>query len=204
MYTPQHFAETDTQVIRDLIAAYPLATLVAQTAEGLVANHLPLLMEGDTALIGHVALNNPVHRDMAEGTPVLVIFRAEDAYISPNWYPTKAAHHRHVPTWNYQAVHLHGTLRFHHDDKFKRAVVGRLTQHFERLQSGDKAWRMADAPADYMQTMLDAIVGFRMEITRTIAKSKLSQNREPVDHASVREALTHADKTRMAQAMKRD
>ncbi len=185
MYLPEHFVEADPAAVADLITAYPLAAIVAQTAQGLVANHIPVMRDGEDALIGHIALANDMHRLIPEDTSVLAIFRAQDTYISPNLYPSKAVHHRHVPTWNYQVVHVAGQISFQHDTKTKRAIVGRLTRDHEARVNGDAAWRMADAPRDYMDAMLDGIVAFRIVITGVIAKAKISQNRTAEDHAAV-------------------
>ncbi len=182
MYIPQHFQEISTDEIKAIIEGAPLACIVAQTEEGLTANHIPLLSTPDGILIGHVALANDMHRLIPEGQEVLVIFRGDDAYISPNFYPTKPEHHRHVPTWNYQVVHVYGDIFFQHDDHAKRAAVGLLTRNHERRLNGKSAWRMADAPTDYMEQMLGGIVAFRIEVSRTLAKSKLSQNREERDY----------------------
>ena len=203
MYLPDHFRETDPAEVAGLMAAYPLAVIVAQTEQGLVANHIPVMAEGDTMLIGHVALNNDMHRLIPDHADVLAIFKGEDGYVSPNLYPTKPAHHRHVPTWNYQVVHVAGRITFQHDDKTKRAIVGRLTRDHERAMNGEAAWRMADAPRDYMETMLAAIVAFRIEITGIAAKSKLSQNREAVDHAGVVASFKARGLDRMAARMRR-
>lgn len=185
MYIPPHFQEIDPAAVDDLLDAAPLACLVGQTPHGLVANHIPLLRRPDGSLIGHVALANDMHRLFAEGQDVLAVFRGDDAYVSPNFYPSKPEHHRHVPTWNYQAVHVEGAIFFQHDDNAKRAAVGLLTRHHERRLNGDRAWRMADAPRDYMDKMLAGIVAFRIDVRRTLAKSKLSQNREARDRAGV-------------------
>jgi len=182
MYIPPHFQELDAAEIAAIMEAAPLACIVAATPEGLIANHIPLLAGRDGALIGHVALANDMHRLIAGGQEVLAVFRGEDAYVSPNFYPSKPEHHRHVPTWNYQAVHVYGTISFQHDDHAKRAAVGLLTRLHERRVNGEAAWRMADAPADYMETMLASIVAFRIDVRRTLAKSKLSQNRDERDH----------------------
>jgi len=182
MYVPPHFQETEKDQINALIESAPLACIVAQTAQGLVANHVPLLAAPDGTLIGHVALANEMHRLITDGQDVLAIFRGDDAYVSPNFYPTKAEHHRHVPTWNYQVVHVHGSIRFRHDTQAKRAAVGLLTRVHERRVNGTSAWRMADAPQDYMAQMLDGIVAFRIDVSRVLAKSKLSQNRADVDY----------------------
>ena len=178
MYIPAHFEEVSPSRIAALIEAAPLACIVAHTARGLVANHIPLLMGKDGALIGHVALANDMHRLIPEDMDVMAIFRGADAYVSPNYYPSKQEHHRHVPTWNYEVVHVHGRISFQHDERSKRAAVGLLTKRHEHRVNGDGAWRMADAPADYLDPMLANIVAFRFTISRTLAKPKLSQNRE--------------------------
>jgi transcriptional regulator len=203
MYIPAHFAETDAAEVAGLMDANPLAVLVVQTAEGLVANHLPLLREGEGLLIGHIAKANRLHELVADGAEALAIFRGEEAFISPNWYPTKAEHHRHVPTWNYQVVHVAGRLRFQTDDKAKRKAVGLLTRKMEGEVNGAAGWRMADAPRDYLDTMLTAIVGLTLEITGIAAKSKVGQNRAATDYAALREKMTERGKPELAARMKR-
>lgn len=142
-----------------------------------------------------------MHRLIAEGQDVLAIFRGDDAYVSPNFYPTKPEHHRHVPTWNYQAVHVYGRITFQRDEQAKRAAVGLLTRTHERRLNGQNAWRMADAPADYMQQMLGNIVAFRIVVHRTLAKSKLSQNREQRDYLGAITGLRASGHADLAQKM---
>jgi transcriptional regulator len=170
--------------VAGVIDAHPLATLVAQTGAGLVANPIPLLREG-ADLVGHVALANDLHRDLPDGSAVLAIFQGGAAYVSPNWYPSKAETHRAVPTWNYVSVQVHATIRWSHADRDKRRAVHLLTAAME----GAQGWKMGDAPADYLAGMLDKIVAFRLSVTRTLAKSKLSQNRSAPDRASVAQHL---------------
>ena len=201
MYIPSHFEEISSQEISSVIEAAPLACIVAQTNEGLIANHIPLLTGRNTTLIGHVALSNDMHRLISDGQEVLAIFRLDDAYFSPNFYPTKQEHNRHVPTWNYQVVHMYGDITFQHDDKAKRAAVGLLTRQHERRLNGPKAWRMADAPTDYMGHMLGSIVAFRISVSRTLAKSKLSQNREERDYRGVIKGLQVSGQHKMAERM---
>lgn len=202
MYVPPHFQEINPDEIKAVIETAPLACLVAQTREGLIANHIPLLSTPDgTELIGHVALANDAHRLIADGQEVLTIFRADDAYISPNFYPTKPEHHRHVPTWNYQVVHSYGAITFQHDEQAKRAAVGLLTRTHERRLNGKDAWRMADAPADYMQQMLANIVAFRIKVVKILAKSKLSQNREERDYVGAIAGLRGSGHDNMADRM---
>ena len=144
-----------------------------------------------------------LHELIDDGTDMLAIFRAEDADISPNWYPTKQQTHRHVPTWNYQVVHVRGRVTFSHAHKDKLAVVGKLTKFQERQASGDKAWKMSDAPQDFMAHMLDNIVAFTIDIETITAKSKLSQNREEVDFTSVSGAMQRSGKADLSAAMDR-
>lgn len=203
MYIPPHFHEIDPDEIRAVIEAAPLACIVAQTTEGLVANHIPMLSAPDGTLIGHVALANDMHRLVADGQEVLAIFRAGDAYVSPNFYPSKPEHHRHVPTWNYQVVHVHGAITFQHDEHAKRAAVGLLTRTHERRLNGSNAWRMADAPMDYMTQMLANIVAFRIDVKRVLAKSKLSQNREERDFLGAVAGVRTAGREDVASSMER-
>lgn len=203
MYNPAHFTESDPAEIRRILEGAPLATLVAQTAEGLIANHLPLLAAPDGRLIGHVALSNDMHRLISPEQEVMAIFRPHDGYVSANAYPSKAEHHKAVPTWNYQVVHLYGRLVFQHEEQQKRAAVGLLTRLHERRVNGADAWRMADAPADYMAGMLANIVAFELHPTRVLAKSKLSQNRTAEDHQGAAQALAASGSEATAAAMRR-
>ena len=171
------------------------------TAEGPLVNHLPLLRDGD-GFQGHVALANPMHRQIAPDTPVVAIFTAAQGYVSPNWYPSKGVTHKAVPTWNYQVVHVHGQLSFSHEDRDKRRAVSLLTSHHERATNGADGWRMGDAPADFLQAMLDGIVAMRLTVHRVEAKSKLNQNRAPGDVASVIDALESVGNRGLAAAMR--
>lgn len=201
MYVPQHFKEIRASEIAHVIEAAPLACIVAQTEQGLIANHIPLLAAPDGTLIGHVALANDMHRLVADNQEVLGIFRGDDAYVSPNYYPTKADHHRHVPTWNYQVVHIYGNITFQHDTHAKHSAVGLLTRMHERRLNGANAWRMADAPVDFMQQMLDGIVAFRIAVRKTLAKSKLSQNRAEADYRGTVAGLRSGGHGRLADRM---
>lgn len=202
MYIPPHFNEIGSAEIASIVEASPLACIVAQTSEGLIANHIPVLVSSDGGLVGHVALANDMHRLIAEEQEVLIVFRAEDAYISPNFYPSKPEHHRHVPTWNYQVVHMYGSIAFQHDERTKRAAVGLLTKTHERRLNGADAWRMADAPADYLDQMLANIVAFRITVSRTLAKSKLSQNRDERDYQGAIAGLDASGNDAMAGVMR--
>lgn len=180
MYLPAHFAEADPATIAGLVAEHPLATLVASGPEGIVANHLPLILH-QGALVGHVARANSLHEILAQGAPVLAIFQGPEGYVSANDYPSKARTHEQVPTWNYQVVHVHGAITFQHDTNACRAAAALLTRRMETRVNGPAAWRMSDAPHDYMERMVANIVALRIDITRVVAKFKLSQNKDPED-----------------------
>lgn len=185
MYMPPHFNQTDTEQLRRLIAGHPLGTLVTLGRDGLDANHIPFLLDprqGDHGtLIGHVARNNALWHDHDPSTEALVIFQGPDAYISPNWYPTKRETHQVVPTWNYAVIHVHGPLIVHEDAKWLRGVVGKLTKAMEAGQA--EPWKMGDAPRDYIDEMLTQIVGIEIPIHRLTGKWKASQNRPAADRA---------------------
>lgn len=201
MYLPKDFELTDPAAIADLVSSAPLATLICQTADGLRADHLPLLMVKER-LIGHIAMANDLHRMLEADHPVMAVFHASDAYISANWYPSKSDTHEVVPTWNYQVVHIHGTIRFQHDPAVKRGVVGQLTKLMERRTNGDQSWRMADAPEPFMREKLTQIVAFEITITQVQAKSKLSQNKSDADRLGAADGVAGQGHTEMARAIR--
>lgn len=191
MYVPANFDESRPDVLHALIAQQAFGSLITHGGSGLDANHIPFeLVAGDGGLgvlHAHVARANPVWQEVANGDDVLVIFHAGDAYISPNWYPSKHVAHRQVPTWNYVVVHAHGRITVRDDERFVRGVVARLTRTHEASQPAP--WKMTDAPADYIDTMLKSIVGLQIDITRLIGKRKLSQNKDTRDIAGAGKAL---------------
>ncbi|WP_175780410.1 FMN-binding negative transcriptional regulator [Burkholderia cenocepacia] len=203
MYVPADFNEPNPDALRELIVQHPFGSLITHGKRGLDANHIPFeLMSGDGGLgelHAHVARANPVWQDVADGDEVLVIFRAGDAYISPNWYPSKHVAHRQVPTWNYRVVHAHGRITVRDDEKFVRGVVARLTRTHEASQP--VPWKMGDAPPDYIDTMLQAIVGLQIEITRLVGKRKLGQNKAEADIRGAGEALVADGKLVIGEAM---
>ncbi len=175
MYQRAPFVEQDADALLALMQAAPLATLIRGGAE-LAADVLPLEVQrvGDGwRVAGHVARANPLWRE-ADGQPVLLLFQGPQAYISPNWYPSKAEHGKAVPTWNYTMVQLHGMLRAIDDPAWLCTFLTRLT---ERHEGGrPMPWHVSDAPADYLDAMLRAIVGIEIDVTRVEGKFKLSQN----------------------------
>lgn len=201
MHTPEIFKEVRKNEIQRIIQAYPLASIIANTSQGLIANHAPLLMPSQQQLLGHVALDNEMHHLIDEDQEVLCIFKAEDAYISANDYPSKFIDHKKVPTWNYQVVHVYGKLKFYSDQKSKLNAVGLLTRQQEQKTNAEQAWKMSDAPQEYLLNMLDNIVVFKIEITRILAKSKLSQNREITDSQAVIKQLHKRQQHEIAKQM---
>ena len=205
MYLPAHFAITQPDEWHRILRAHPLGILITQTAEGLDANHIPFEFDaapgGLGRLTGHVARANPVWQQCRNGAEVLVVFRGVEGYISPNWYPSKHETHRQVPTWNYEAVHAHGRLTVHDDERFVRGVVARLTRTHEAHEP--RPWKMGDAAPDYIDAMLQAIVGIEITLTRIEGKAKLSQNREPRDRQGAIEALRQRGDGNLAEAMAR-
>lgn len=203
MYQPEHFAERSVQELHRIIRQYPLAALVTHAAQGLDANHLPFELDAARGaagtLQGHVARANPLWREVPDGSEVLVIFRGPHGYISPNWYPSKHESQRQVPTWNYEVVHAHGKLRIVDEERSVRAIVARLTRTHEASQP--RPWRMGDAPADYLDQMLQMIVGIEVEITRLEGKRKLSQNREARDFEGAVQGLQNSGQSELASAM---
>ena len=191
MYTPRAFALDDLPEIQQLIQHTRLAQLVTFGEQGLQASHLPLLLNPDEGahgtLYGHLARANPQWRDLQNGSQALVIFAGADAYVSPAFYPAKAEHGKVVPTWNYIAVHAYGEPEVFTDAERLLAVVTALTDRHEGQRT--QPWKVSDAPADYIDGMLKAIVGFALPIERLVGKRKLSQNRSEADINGVREGL---------------
>ena len=191
MYTPRAFALDDLPEIHQLIQHTRLAQLVTFGEQGLQASHLPLLLNPDEGphgtLYGHLAKANPQCKDLQDGSEALVIFAGADAYISPSFYPAKAEHGKVVPTWNYIAVHAYGKPEAFTDAERLLAVVTALTDRHEGKRA--QPWKVSDAPANYIDSMLKAIVGFALPIERLVGKRKLGQNRSQADINGIREGL---------------
>lgn len=184
-YLPTHFEETDTAALHALVAACPLATWVVPHQGDLLVNHIPFLLDagrGDQGtLIGHVARANPVWQALSAAS--VAVFTGPQAYVSPGWYPSKQAHGKAVPTWNYATVHAHGVPEAFDDPARLLALVTRLTQVHEASQP--QPWQVQDAPADYLASMLQAIVGIEIPVQRWVGKWKVSQNRPAADRQGV-------------------
>jgi len=194
MYSPSQFEETRIEELHALIRAHPLGTLITLGRAGLEANHIPFEVSADPApfgtLRGHVARAHPVWQDFSADTGVLVVFQGPSAYITPSWYETKRETGKVVPTYNYAVVHAYGPLRPIEDSVWLRELVGRLTDRFESVRA--QPWQVTDAPPDFIDKMLGAIVGLEIPIARLIGKWKMSQNRPAVDRPGIISGLREA------------
>ena len=188
MYTPEAFAVDDLPTLHAAIEANSFAVLVSHQ-DGFTASHLPLLLERDSGqfgtLVGHMARANPQWQS-AGGTSVLVIFSGPHAYVSPSWYEAENV----VPTWNYVAVHAYGTLELIEDRASLRDVIGRTVEFYERRMP--RPWQFNPQSA-FNERLLDAVVGFRIEIRRLEGKRKLSQNHSRERRERVVRALEMQD-----------
>ncbi|AVM74778.1 FMN-binding negative transcriptional regulator [Magnetospirillum gryphiswaldense] len=203
MYVPSHFEEAEVDILHDLISCHPFGVLVTYGIDGLDANHIPFELDKGEGALGvlraHVARANPLWRNVSDGDEVLAIFQAGDAYISPNWYPSKHESHKQVPTWNYKVAHAYGRIVVKDDERTVRGIVARLTKSHEVSQP--VPWKMSDSPKAFIDTMVKAIVGIEIHVTRLMGKSKLSQNREPRDIRGAALALKNQGDHLIADAM---
>lgn len=204
MYLPNHFEQARHEELLRTVAAYPFGALVTTGPQGLDANHIPFLIDeasGGKKLLAHVARANALWKEVKDGDEALVIFRADDAYVSPNWFPSKHEFHRQVPTWNYRVVHAHGRIFVRDDERFVRGVVARLTRVHESQTGDAKPWKMTDSSAEYIDQMLANIVGIEIEVTRLVGKWKLSQNKEERDRMSAAQELSKRGEEALSSAM---
>lgn len=203
MYLPDLFHEQDFETIAALIDAHPLAALTRIVNGAIVADHIPFLFDAKANVLrAHVARANPLWRDFDPASEALAIFTGLDHYVTPSWYATKRETGKVVPTWNYEAVHVYGRLRAIDDPKWIRTLLRDLTARHEAARPAP--WALEDAPDDFIDAMLKAIVGIELSITRIEAKRKLSQNRNAADRAGViagLEAEGGETAERMAKAM---
>jgi transcriptional regulator len=192
VYIPKHYEKSDLAELHALIDEHPLGTWVTVGGDsGLVANHIPFLIDSQQGefgtLVGHVARANPIWRSLAAGNESLVIFQGPDAYVSPSWYASKMEHGKVVPTWNYAAVHAHGSARAFDEHASLMSLVERLSAKHESGRADP--WKVSDAPADYIARRLEAIVGIEIPIRRIEGKWKVSQKELPPDRRGIAAGL---------------
>jgi transcriptional regulator len=185
MYLPKHFEVTDTEILADLIEKYPLATLIGSIGDAMEINHLPLMLSKDRSrLFGHVAKANPLLKIAEQAVPNLTaVFNGPNAYVTPSWYLSKKETGKVVPTWNYAVVHAQGKMSVIQDASWLHSHVTQMTNTHEPTYQS--LWKVDDAPDEYIQMMLNAIVGIEIEITSLVGKFKLSQNRPAKDYEAV-------------------
>ena len=204
MYIPPHFAQTRPQDLHRVMRDHPLGVLVTAGSAGLDAEHLPFDFDPAAGPLGtlsaHVARANTLWQRCPSGTPVMVIFRGAEAYVSPNWYPSKHEAHRQVPTWNYEVVHAHGALTVRDDERFVRGLVARLTRQHEGAEP--RPWKMGDSAPEFIDAMLRQIVGIEVAITSLVGKAKLSQNKEARDRLHAADTLATRGREELAQSMR--
>jgi transcriptional regulator len=191
VYTPAKYEESRLEVLHALVRAHPLGALVMHGEQGLVADHIPFEISAPTpeapfgVLRAHVARANPVWR--SHGAPALVLFQGPSAYISPNHYEEKATSGKVVPTWNYAVVHAHGRLRTVDDQEWLLGLLGRLTERHESSQRAP--WKLADAPRDYIDRLLKAVVGIEIALDSLHGKWKASQDDPAGERARIASGL---------------
>ena len=203
MYLPKRFTARDQAAVEAFVDRAGAADLVMFDGTKPVASLIPVIWDrprgardgpgagghGHGRLLGHLALANPQWRSAGPQTVALAIVHGPQAYISPSWYPSKVRPGTVVPTWNYVSVHITGPLTIHRDLEWIRDVVSRLTARHEAGRPSP--WRVSDAPSDFIDGQLRAIVGVELAITTVEAKEKLSQNRGAEDRAGALDGLRH-------------
>ncbi len=202
MYLPPYHAQPDTAVLRALIDAHPLGAWVCQSRDGLVANHIPFLLDRSRGaagtLLGHVSRANPVWLQLEAGAQSVVLFQGPQSYITPGWYPSRLEHGKVVPTWNYAVAHVHGVARAVDDKDWLRDMLTRLTAANEA--SMKMPWKVTDAPGDFIDRLLGAVVGIEIPIDRIVGKLKVSQDEALQDRLGTAEGLA-AQRTEKAKAL---
>ena len=187
MYLPTHFEESRPEVLQQTLRSHPLGLLVTLGGGGLEANAIPFLLDAGRGphgtLRGHVARANPVWREARGEVEAMVVFQGPQAYVSPSWYATKAETGKVVPTWNYVLVQARGPLVVMDDPVWLRRLVGDLTEHHESTRAAP--WKVDDAPADFTDRLLRAIVGIEIPLSSLRGKWKVSQNRPTADREGV-------------------
>jgi transcriptional regulator len=204
MYLPKHFEINDQEELLAFVKAFPFATLVSNGEDGLNAEHIPMLVHADAenrvVLQAHIAKANKLWQSLANQADVLVIFQGENAYITPNWYPSKKVDGKAVPTWNYRAVHIKGTINFIHEAEWKLLLLEKLTNIHEQKQPAP--WSISDAPQDYIEQRLAGIVGVEITVTDIQGKFKLSQNQSVENKNGVWDGLAQTQHPMMAVMQK--
>ncbi len=206
MYIPKHFEQTSPDELRSIIRDYPFATLITISDSGLEANHIPFFLNqvnGKDVLQGHLSKGNPLWKNLKNESEVLVVFQGPHSYVSPSNYPTKQETGKVVPTWNYIAVHVKGTMKCIHDLSWCMEMINNLTKQHERKQN--VPWAVSDAPEEFTKNMVSGIVGIEIDISAMSGKWKVSQNQPERNQLGVVAGLSIIPDTgsqKMADIMK--
>jgi transcriptional regulator len=204
MYAAKAFREERLPVLHEFIRQYSFASVISNGREGMRASHVPLILDSSRSpqghLIGHVARANPQWRAFAECDEVLVIFQGPQAYISPNWYPSKQEHGKVVPTWNYLAVHAYGSVRVFEDPASLRGMLEALTDQHEAAQPAP--WSVSDLPEGYIDDAMRSIVGFEVSLSRIEGIWKMSQNRSDADRLGAAAGLMQGGEVEVAELIR--
>ena len=199
MFQPSYFKQKDPQQMLAFINDYPMASIVTLTSSGLIGNHIPMIVvkKNDKHFLqGHVARVNSIHKDCKQTTMALAMFHGPNAYISPNWYPSKKKDPKTVPTWNYVAVHVSGKINFYSDAQWLKQHLTTLSNIHEK--SFNNPWHISDAPDDYIAKMLKAIIGVEIEISEISGNTKMNQNHPDENRAGVVKGLCDVGHTEVA------
>lgn len=189
MYIPKHFEETRLPVLYEMMRANPLATLITLDKNQFNANHIPMVLDAEAGILrAHIARANALWKSYDQHIGCMAIFQGPMSYISPSYYPSKLETEKVVPTWNYAVVHVHAKLKIMDDADWILKQINTLTTQQE--QGREKAWKVADAPNDYIEKLLTALIGLELTIERIEGKWKVSQNQKPLDHQGVVDGLT--------------
>lgn len=191
MYIPKHFEESNIEVLHEFIKCNPFAALITNTEDGLNAEHIPVYLNTENAnrvsVQGHIATSNSLWKRSARAQECLLIFQGSNAYITPNWFPSKETDGRVVPTWNYSVVHVRGNIEFIHEPAWKLELLNKLTAQHENTLNNP--WKVSDAPPEFIQKLLPAIVGVEIVVNDIVGKFKLSQNQTQDNRTGIAEGL---------------
>lgn len=194
MYNPSSFCNTDRETLFGFIQAHPLGLLITNTSEGLLASSIPLLLYPDESDHGvfraHLAKANPHWKALESATACLIVFQGPHGYVTPSWYPSKAENHKVVPTWNYSMVQCRGTPNVIHDPVWLRKQISDLTNFHEKGRTKPEPWKVDDAPDDFIDNQIKAIVGIEIPINWIEGKFKMSQNRLEQDRDGVLQGMS--------------